>query len=59
MMNETEAYIQFRDGLLDDDDEAADAFTKAFLSDRRSTYDDFVRRVLTVVPKPDGSTAAQ
>ncbi|MCH1884318.1 NADPH-dependent FMN reductase [Agrococcus sp. ARC_14] len=58
MMNETEAYIQFTDDLLADDDSVAKESSKEFLSTWMATYDDFVRRVLTVIPKPDGSTAA-
>ncbi|WP_413316678.1 NAD(P)H-dependent oxidoreductase [Agrococcus sp. 1P02AA] len=58
IMNEIEAYIQFTDDLLDDDDAVADESSKEFLSTWMQTYDEFVRRVLTVIPKPDGSTAA-
>ena len=58
IMNEIEAYIQFTDELLDDDDNVANESSKQFLSDWMRTYDDFVRRVLTVIPKPDGGTAA-
>ncbi|WP_072312862.1 NADPH-dependent FMN reductase [Agrococcus sp. Marseille-P2731] len=58
IMNEIEAYIQFTDDLLDDDDSVANESSKEFLTTWMQTYDEFVRRVLTVIPKPDGSTAA-
>mgnify|MGYP000076319568 FL=1 len=58
MMNEIEAYVQYKDGLVDDDDDVTVESTKEFLSTYMAAYDDFVRRVLTVLPKADGSTAA-
>lgn len=58
LMNEIEAYVQYTDGLVDDDDDITVESTKEFLSTYMRALDDFVRRVLTVVPKPDGSTAA-
>lgn len=51
MMNEIEAYVQYPDGLVDDDDEVTVDSTKEFLSTYMQAYDDFVRRVLTVVPQ--------
>lgn len=58
MMNEIEAYVQYKDGLVDDDDNVTVDSTKEFLTTYMASFDDFVRRVLTVLPKADGSTAA-
>lgn len=51
LMNEIEAFIQYPDGLVDDDDRITVESTRDFLADWMRAYDGFVRRVLTVVPQ--------
>ncbi|MCR8669839.1 NADPH-dependent FMN reductase [Agrococcus sp. HG114] len=51
LMNDVEGYIQYKEGLVDDDDTITVESTKEFLTTYMQAYDDFVRRVLTVVPK--------
>ncbi len=51
LMNDIEAYVQYTDGLVDDDDEVTVESTKEFLTTYMHAFDDFVRRVLTVVPQ--------
>ncbi|MGC5077808.1 NADPH-dependent FMN reductase [Agrococcus sp. DT81.2] len=51
LMNDVEAYVQWKDGLVDDNDDVTVESTKEFLTTYMQAYDDFVRRVLTVVPQ--------
>ncbi|WP_146793330.1 NADPH-dependent FMN reductase [Agrococcus baldri] len=51
MMNEIEAYITFKDEEFAEDDTVTNASTRDFLQTFMETYDDFVRRVLTVIPQ--------
>lgn len=51
LMNEIEAYITFKEEDFDDDDNCTNESTKGFLQSYMNAYDDFVRRVLTVVPQ--------
>ena len=51
LMNEIEAYITFKEEDFDDDDNCTNESTKGFLQNYMNAYDDFVRRVLTVVPQ--------
>jgi chromate reductase len=46
-----EAYIQYKDGLIDDDGEVTVDATREFLRKYMHEYDAFVRRVLTVLPR--------
>lgn len=50
-MNSPEAYIQFKDGMLNDAGEIADASTARFLSNYLKEFHEFVARVLTVLPR--------
>ncbi|MBJ6985645.1 NADPH-dependent FMN reductase [Luteimonas sp. MC1750] len=50
-MNSPEAYIQFKDGMLDDAGEIADEGTAKFLRGYMQEFHDFVARVLTVLPR--------
>ncbi|MGY1409819.1 MULTISPECIES: NADPH-dependent FMN reductase [unclassified Luteimonas] len=50
-MNSPEAYIQFKDGLLDDAGEVADPGTAEFLRRYMKEFHEFVARVLTVLPR--------
>lgn len=49
-----EAYIQMKDGLIDDAGNVTDASTEQFLRQWMQEYYEFVTRVLTVVPKQGG-----
>lgn len=51
LMNEIEAYIQYTDDLVDDEDRVTVDSTREFLTDYMRSFDGFVRRVLTVVPQ--------
>ena len=51
-MSSPEAYIQFTPGLVTDDGEVTDAGTEEFLRRYMFEYEQFVARVLTVVPAP-------
>jgi len=50
-MNAPEAYIQFKDGMLNDKGEIADASTAKFLRSYLEAFHVFVARVLTVLPR--------
>ncbi|QDW66924.1 NADPH-dependent FMN reductase [Luteimonas granuli] len=50
-MNSPEAYIQFKDGMLDDAGGIADPGTAKFLADYLEEFHQFVARVLTVLPR--------
>ncbi|WP_306232109.1 NADPH-dependent FMN reductase [Agrococcus beijingensis] len=51
LMNDVEVYVQYQEGMVDDNDDVTIDSTKEFLTDFMQRYDDFVRRVLTVVPQ--------
>jgi chromate reductase len=50
-MNSPEAYIQFKDGMLNDAGEVADSSTAEFLRNYLKEFHEFVARVLTVLPR--------
>ena len=50
-MNAPEAYIQFKDGMLNDKGEIADESTAKFLRGYLEAFHVFVARVLTVLPR--------
>ncbi|KFN50483.1 NADPH-dependent FMN reductase [Arenimonas composti] len=50
-MNSPEAYIQYRDGLIDDEGDITVDGTKKFLSNYMAEFRDFINRVLTVLPR--------
>lgn len=50
-MNSPEAYIQFKDGMLDDAGEIADESTAKFLRNYLKEFHEFIARVLTVLPR--------
>lgn len=50
-MNSPEAYIQFRDGMIDEAGGIADASTARFLRKYLDEFHEFVARVLTVLPR--------
>lgn len=50
-MNSPEAYIQFKDGFLDDAGEIADRGTAKFLAGYLEEFHQFIARVLTVLPR--------
>jgi len=50
-MNSPEAYIQFRDGMLNEAGEIADESTAKFLGNYLDEFHQFVARVLTVLPR--------
>jgi len=50
-MNAPEAFIQFRDGMINEAGEIADASTAKFLSNYLQEFHEFVARVLTVLPR--------
>lgn len=50
-MNNVEAYIQFKPGLITADGEVTDESTEKFLRNYLSELYGFVARVLTVLPK--------
>jgi chromate reductase, NAD(P)H dehydrogenase (quinone) len=49
-MNSMEAYVQFTPGLITDDGTVTQPSTEAFLRKYLETYEDFVARVLTILP---------
>ena len=49
-MNAPEAYIQFVPGLISDDGEVTDTSTAQFLGDYMGAFEQFIERVLTVLP---------
>jgi chromate reductase len=46
-----EAYIQFTPGLIDDDGEVTDETTEEFLRNFMNEFEQFITRVLTVLPR--------
>jgi chromate reductase, NAD(P)H dehydrogenase (quinone) len=50
-MNVMEAYIQFTPGLIADDGEVTDEATEQFLRDFMTEFEQFIERVLTVLPR--------
>jgi chromate reductase len=52
-MNAPEAYIQFRPGLFTDDGEVTDDTTARFLSEFMQEFEQFIVRVLTVLPRQE------
>ena len=50
-MNSPEAYIQFKDGMINDAGEIADASTADFLRNYLTEFHQFVAHVLTVLPR--------
>ena len=50
-MGAPEAYIQFTSGLISDDGEVNDETTEQFLRDFMDQFQDFIVRVLTVLPR--------
>ncbi|MEN1941371.1 NADPH-dependent FMN reductase [Luteimonas sp. MJ246] len=50
-MNSPEAYIQFKDGMLDEAGEIADESTAKFLGNYLKEFHEFIARVLTVLPR--------
>lgn len=50
-MNSPEAYIQFKDGMINDAGEIADASTAKFLGGYLEEFHQFIARVLTVLPR--------
>jgi chromate reductase len=52
MMNAVEAYIQFTPNLIGENGEVNVESTENFLSDFMIEFRDFIRRVLTVYPRP-------
>lgn len=50
-MNAPEAYIQFKPGLITPEGEVTDASTEEFLRNYMSEFHQFIRRVLTVLPR--------
>ena len=50
-MNVVEAYIQFTPGLISDDGEVNDETTEEFLRNFMGEFEQFIARVLTVLPR--------
>lgn len=50
-MNSPEAYIQFKDGMINEAGEIADASTAEFLRGYLKEFHDFIARVLSVLPR--------
>lgn len=50
-MNAPEAYIQFKEGMIDDAGDIADASTAEFLRNYLEEFHKFIARVLTVLPR--------
>ena len=46
-----EAYIQLTPGMIADDGEVTDEATEQFLRDYMSEFEQFITRVLTVLPR--------
>ena len=51
MMNAVEAYIQFKDGMIDDAGNIANASTAEFLRNYLKAFHEFIGHVLTVLPR--------
>jgi chromate reductase len=50
-MNSPEAYIRYRDGMIDDEGEVTDEPTREFLRKYMQEFHGFIVRVLTVLPR--------
>lgn len=51
LMNSVEAYIQFDDGLIDENHDVTNESTAKFLSNFMKEFADFIERVYTALPK--------
>jgi chromate reductase len=51
LMNSVEAYIQFEDGMIDDDGNVPDASTREFLQNYMTEFQTFITRVYTALPR--------
>ncbi len=51
LMNSIEAYIQFEDGLIDQDGHVSKESTRAFLQNYMAEFNSFIARVYTVLPR--------
>ena len=51
LMNQVEAYIQFKPGLITADGEVTDEGTQEFLRNYMTELHGFIARVLTVLPR--------
>jgi len=51
-MSAPEAYIQFTPGLISDDGEVTNEGTEDFLRRFMAEFEQFIARVLTVLPRP-------
>jgi chromate reductase len=51
LMNSIEAYIQFEDGLINEDGLVANESTRAFLQNYMAEFHNFIARVYTVLPR--------
>jgi chromate reductase len=51
LMNSTEAYIQFEDGLISDDGHVSSVSTREFLQNYMAEFHGFISRVYTVLPR--------
>jgi len=51
LMNQVEAYIQFKPGLITADGEVTDESTQEFLRNYMTELHAFIARVLTVLPR--------
>ena len=58
-MNAPEAYIQFTPGLITDEGEVTSETTEQFLRDFVNEFEQFIVRVLTVVPQPGRTPPAR
>ena len=53
LMNSVEAYIQFEDGLIDENHQVTNESTATFLADFMKEFADFIDRVYTALPKEE------
>ena len=51
LMNSIEAYIQFEDGLINEDGSVSDGSTREFLQNYMAEFHGFIARVYTVLPR--------
>jgi chromate reductase, NAD(P)H dehydrogenase (quinone) len=58
-MNAPEAYIQFKPGLITDDDEVTDESTRDFLRNYMAEFHAFITRVYTVLPRAAKASAQE
>lgn len=58
LMNQVEAYIQFKPGLITEQGEVTDETTQEFLSNYMREFRAFIERVLTVLPRAPMSAPA-